>query len=193
MASTVSVSRGVRPRCSISARKTSGNSSPRSGCCQRTSASTPTTSPRRGVALGLVVQDELAALERAVEVLAGLQALAAVAVELGGVALGAGAAALGLVHGDVGVAQQRGSSPPTAIPMLALMRSVIPATSSGSPMRSSSRCGDEVGVGARGQHERELVAAEAREQVASGRRAAASRRAISLQQLVADVRGRARR
>ena len=54
------------------------------------------------VDLGLVVQDELLALERRAQVAGQRQALDAVAVELGHVALDAGPALLGLVHGDVG-------------------------------------------------------------------------------------------
>ena len=61
MSRTRSVSRCIRPDCSASGMNSSGRTSPRVGCRQRTSASTPATVPSSDVHLGLVVQLELAA------------------------------------------------------------------------------------------------------------------------------------
>ena len=59
--STAIVSGPIRPVFSASGTKTSGPTSPRCGCCQRTSASTPVTSARAERRLRLVVDHELAA------------------------------------------------------------------------------------------------------------------------------------
>ena len=104
----MSVSRVVNPRCSISAEEGIGEQQ----TARRVLPAHERLDGDRGtaarVALGLVMQDELPAFEGAVEVLAGLQALAAVALERGREALGPGAPPLGLVHREVGVTQQRG-------------------------------------------------------------------------------------
>ena len=59
--STRSVSGRISPVCSASGMNSSGQSRPRSGCCQRTSASTLRTRPVAEVGLRLVVEHELVA------------------------------------------------------------------------------------------------------------------------------------
>ena len=68
LASTDAVSCSMRPVDSASGMNTSGGAGRSVGCVQRTSASTLVTDVEREVELGLVVQLELVALEREVQV-----------------------------------------------------------------------------------------------------------------------------
>ena len=108
--STHSPSGTIRPVSSASGMNSSGGTSPCSGCCQRSSASTPTMLAAAQVDLRLVVQHELAvassarrrrALER--QALGRRRCVQRRGVELVVVAAGC----LGVVHGDVGVLEQR--------------------------------------------------------------------------------------
>ncbi len=112
-ASSAAASRTQRPSSttspvsSASGTNSSGSISPRSGCCQRTSASAPTQRASRKRHDRLEEQQELAALERAVQVVLGrvadhgagahrlVEHLDAAATRL-----------LGVVHRGVGVAEQ---------------------------------------------------------------------------------------
>ena len=62
--STQSVSGLIRPVCSASGMNSSGGISPSSGCCQRTSASTPTTVPVRASILGWYSSSSWSLLDR---------------------------------------------------------------------------------------------------------------------------------
>ena len=101
------VSGVIRPVCSAIGMNSSGRISPSDGCCQRHSASAPTTRPVGDVDLRLVVQDELVVLDRAAQLAGEREALHGVPVLLGLVELGAGVVGLGDVHRDVGALQQR--------------------------------------------------------------------------------------
>ena len=97
----------IRPVFSASAMNASGYRKPRSGCCQRTSASTPTAVSVAQVGLGLEVQDELVVVDRAAQVGDQREVLAVVGVGGAVVERVAAVGALGRVHGDVGVLEQR--------------------------------------------------------------------------------------
>ena len=99
----------IRPVCSASGMKSSGGTSPRSGCCQRTSASTPASRPVAELHGRLVVDGELAALDRPGELGLQLELADDRGVHVGREDRGAALAGLlGRVHGDVGVPQQLG-------------------------------------------------------------------------------------
>ena len=86
-----------------------GRSSPRSGCCQRTSASTARTAPLAEVHDRLVEDPQLVALERPAQLVLGAQpAQDALAQHVVEELVAAAAALLGPVHGHVGVADQVG-------------------------------------------------------------------------------------
>ena len=63
----------IRPVSSATGMNSPGASRPRSGCCQRTSASTPTIAAGREVDDRLVVQPQLVVLERAAQLVLGAQ------------------------------------------------------------------------------------------------------------------------
>ena len=124
------------------------------------------------VDLGLVVQDELLALERRAQVAGQGQALHAVAVELGDVALDPGAPLLGLVHGDVGALHEH-------VDVLAVLGEGGDADA-GAELQAHAGDVEVLGDGApdggrdgdaggrrldRAQEDRELVAAQARDGV----------------------------
>ena len=124
------------------------------------------------VDLGLVVQHELLALERRAQVAGQGQALHAVAVELGDVALDPGAPLLGLVHGDVGALHEH-------VDVLAVLGEGRDADA-GAELQAHAGDVEVLGDGApdggrdgdaggrrldRAQEDRELVAAEARDGV----------------------------
>ena len=140
--STYSVSGRIRPVCSASGTNSSGGSRPRSGCCQRTSASTLCDAAVREHRLRLVVEDELALLDRAAQLADSAEPRGRVVVALGVVELDAGVRLLGDVHGDVGARSSVSTSSPcsgkSAMPMLASDVDARPSTSNGS-LRAPSR------------------------------------------------------
>ena len=96
----------ISPVCSARGMKSSGERRPRTGCCQRISASKPTSSRVSITTIGLKVQPQLVALHRLAQLALHLQLLQRARVQLRVGDLEAGAAAgLGAVHGRVGVAQ----------------------------------------------------------------------------------------
>ena len=80
----------------------------RSGCCQRTSASTPVVRRVARSILRLVVQDELAARDAVAQLAQQRQPARGLVLGLGDEDGEAAAGALGLVHREVGAAQQVG-------------------------------------------------------------------------------------
>ena len=102
------VSGRISPVCSARGMNSPGGTSPRIGCCQRTSASTPSAPPRAQAHLGLVVQHQLVARRWRGAAPRPGPARAAVVVLRGGSRPAQPApVALGRVHRDVGVPQQR--------------------------------------------------------------------------------------
>ena len=99
-----SVSRCISPDCSASGMNSSGRTRPRVGWRQRTSASTPATRRRSSGDLGLVVQLELAVVDRPAQRAEQAEPVGEWRSRVGGVDLDAGALVLGDVHRDVGAA-----------------------------------------------------------------------------------------
>ncbi len=169
----------MRPDSSASDRKCPGARRPRSGCCQRRSASAPDDGGGLQADDRLEEQLELLLLDRPPQVAAELEAGERDLVHLGLVEPAAGTAcALGLVHGQVGVAHQLGHRP-------APERGGDPDAcchlehSSLDVERGAERAHDPVGrqqcrlgVGDALQQDGELVAAEARGRVRLAKRAA---------------------
>ncbi len=129
----------MRPVSSASGMKSSGGTMPRTGWIQRIRASTPEMLPLVQLDDRLVVQDELAVLQRALQVGLQLQALQGRVVHRGLEDLVATLALLlGHVHRDVGVAQQllgvarRRSPSATAMPTLARTKTSLPSSANGS-------------------------------------------------------------
>ena len=100
----------IRPVASAMRMKSSGETMPRVGCCQRTSASKPMISPVGQVDGGLVVQGQLVAVQGEAQVGLELEALDQAGEHLRVVGRAAAAAGrLGVVHGQVGVAHAAAS------------------------------------------------------------------------------------
>ena len=96
----------MKPVSSAMPMKSPGGTRPRCGCCQRTSASKPTSLPSLSCDDGLVMQQELALGQRAPHVALEVQARLGEDVHGGAVEFGARLPqALGLEHREVGVAQ----------------------------------------------------------------------------------------
>ena len=91
---------------STSGMKSTGRNRRPDGWFQRISASTPTISPVREVDLRLVVQDELVALDALAELAEQGEAARRGLLLLGREQRVAGAGALGVVHREVGAAEQ---------------------------------------------------------------------------------------
>ena len=135
---------------------------------QRLDARRPAGVP---VDLGLVMEDQLAAADGRAQQLDGLEPVArGELVDLDAVREGPEPLGLGVVHRDVGLAQQRGqlraAAGRTAMPMLTSTCTVTPSTTMASPivLRTSSAIALAVGaVG--GEDEGELVAAQPGHQV----------------------------
>src|SRR5205814_1684711 len=101
----------ISPVRSATGMKSAGDTKPRSGWFQRTSASTPVMSPSGSATIGLVHQRELVAVQRLAQFGGEPGVLDGARVEVR-VVVGVPALAefLGRVHGDVGAAQQFGGS-----------------------------------------------------------------------------------
>ena len=179
---------------SATAMKSSGDTRPRLGCCQRSSASTPATAAGGEVDLRLVEEPELVALERLAQVALERQALQRAGVHRRRAELEAVASQLlGAVHGDVGAGQQRlgvvavgreeadadagGDVEPLAVD---LDRPGDGRRASSRAVRAASAPSSDVG-----QQQGELVAADPRHRVALRAPTAAAAAPISLQQAVA--------
>ena len=168
-------SSSISELCSATATKSAGGTSPRSGSCQRTSASTPTTRPERQVDDRLVVHLQGPVGERPAQVDLEVVGVARGAVLVRGEQADAAAAgAPWRVHRGVGVPQQRlGRSTPgpaTATPALPAGTTSERASSrTGSRSPSSSRSPTTQRLLGRphavAEHD-ELVAAEAGDHVA---------------------------
>ena len=97
----------MRPFSSAIGMKSFGGTSPRVGCCQRTSASSDTTRFSASETIGWYCDDELVVLQRAAQIGLELEPGDGRGVHLGFVdAVAALALALGPVHRGVGVAQE---------------------------------------------------------------------------------------
>ena len=147
---------------------------------------------RPQLGLRLVVQDELAGLERGAELADEREPLAAVVVAAGEVDLVAGAHALGLVHRDVGALQQphasRACSGKSAMPTLASTWTRMPPTakerSSAARSRSPAVLADASSPGASTTAN---SSPPSRASVSSSRRSSLQARADLAQHLVARV------
>ena len=157
----------TRPVFSAAARKSSGHSSPRSGCSHRTSTSTPVMAPVAGLGLRLVVQHELSESSPARSSSDQGQSLDGVRVVARVVGALRVAVGLGDVQGDVGpldqlldavrvLGQQRDAD---ARSDMQGDRPRSNGVASTSIRRSERSCTIEVSVSA-GQQHGELVAAE---------------------------------
>ena len=146
------------------------------GCCQRTSASTPTTRPVRKLDLRLVVQDELVRGDRPPELADERKASGAEVPELLAVLDDTGAGLLGGVHREVRALQElvhrrRRASGYTANPMLASALTGMPPSSISDGERRLHPIQHLAGrPGVAFEHETELVAAEPGDGVARSNR-----------------------
>ena len=170
----------IRPVSSASGMNDSGGTRPRTGCCQRTSASKPTIRSVVEVDQRLVVDAQLAALDRAPEVvlhvdpvhrLVGHRRLEQRRSAADGVGLGAD-------HRDLGLAEhlvrRRPARPADGDPSDALMNQSRPPIGNGARSSCADPLGDPAGVvdvDDRVEDDPELVAAEARDRVARPERA----------------------
>ena len=188
----------MRPDCSASGMKTVGGSTPRVGCTQRMSASSPTVRPVVQLDLRLVVHRAARAArpargQRAVQVAQQHQAGRRRVVLVGRVHRDARAVVLGGVHRDVRGAHERRrvgrvvGQARDADGRVDVQRQL--AEHERRDEQAAHPAGQALGVGHRahvGQQDRELVAAEARDDVVVPQRAAQPLGDL-LEQLVAAV------
>ena len=171
--STHSPSATISPVSSATRMNSPGGTRPRSGWCQRTSASTPDRSLVAELDLRLVVQLELVAGEReaqvALERLARLQPRVHAGLEE---AEGVAAFLLGAIERDVGVLQQppgiEPSSGISAMPMLAVTSDLVAVEVERRGQRLEDAAAEllrAVGLLDADLDDRELVAADARDRV----------------------------
>ena len=184
----------MSPVCSTIGMKSDGGSRPRSGCCQRTSASAPWTREAVHAHDRLVEDHDLVSVEGAPELAEHAQPAYRVAVERGRVHLATRVRLLGRVHRDVGAPQQRVRIVPVAREAgdsdahPHLERHLVDAN--GLLDARDQLVGDLLELirvaGVLARQNRELVAAEARDQTARADDLPQPRSEIA-QQLVAEV------